>query len=421
MNVFTVAIVLVLLSVDSCLATHIIYPDGRTAAYYERRKQNYQGHSVNFNVMEYGAVGDGSRDDNLAFFNTWKAACRAPYNAMVVVPSGYNFLLSPITFSGPCKSHISVHIAGKIVAPKSPSAWNRNDRTLWIQFLGVSGLTIDGGGIIDGKGYIWWSKSCKVNDNYPCVQAPTAVSIVKCTNVMVANLQFWNSQQMHLALIYSSEIQVMGIKIRAPKQSPNTDGIHLQGAKNVQISNCDIGTGDDCISIVSGSSNVDIQKITCGPGHGISIGSLGKDGEEAQVEKIDVHNIVFTGTNNGARIKTWQGGSGYARDVVFEDITVQNVENPIVIDQYYCDSPSPCGNQNSAVKIEDVTFKNIKGTSSMSKAVSLMCSRAVPCKGIVMRDIDIKSVMTSHTKSECINAFGFASGDIYPANCLNRY
>lgn len=36
-----------------------------------------------------------------------------------------------------------------------------------------------------------------------------------------------------------------------------------------------------------------------------------------------------------------QGGSGYARDVVFEDITVLNVEKF----QYYCDSPSPCGNQ----------------------------------------------------------------------------
>lgn len=76
--------------------------------------------------------------------------------------------------------------------------------------------------------------------------------------------------------------------------------------------------------------------------------------------------------------------------------------------------------QNSAVEIEDVIFKNIKGTSSMSKAVSLMCSRAVHCRGIVMRDIDIKSIMNSNTKSECINAFGFASGDIYLANCPSR-
>lgn len=30
-----------------------------------------------------------------------------------------------------------------------------------------------------------------------------------------------------------------------------------------------LNLGDDCISIVSGSQNVQAQDITCGPGHGI--------------------------------------------------------------------------------------------------------------------------------------------------------
>jgi hypothetical protein len=38
-----------------------------------------------------------------------------------------------------------------------------------------------------------------------------------------------------------------------------------------------------------------------------SIGTLGKNGENAAVEYIDVKNVHFTNTMNGAtRIKTWE-------------------------------------------------------------------------------------------------------------------
>lgn len=32
----------------------------------------------------------------------------------------------------------------------------------------------------------------------------------------------------------------------------------------------------------------------------------------------------------------WQGGSGYARNILFETINLAAVDNPILIDQYYC-------------------------------------------------------------------------------------
>lgn len=37
-----------------------------------------------------------------------------------------------------------------------------------------------------------------------------------------------------------------------------------------------------------------------------SIGSLGKHGANDEVEYIDISDVVFTNTTNGARIKTWQ-------------------------------------------------------------------------------------------------------------------
>lgn len=40
-----------------------------------------------------------------------------------------------------------------------------------------------------------------------------------------------------------------------------------------------------------------------------------------------------------------QGGSGYAKNIRFENITMHNVTNPIFINQYYCDQEEPCPEQ----------------------------------------------------------------------------
>jgi len=64
--------------------------------------------------------------------------------------------------------------------------------------------------------------------------------------------------------------------------------------------------GDDCISIQTGCSNVYVHNVECGPGHGISIGGLGKDNTRACVSNITVRDVNMHNTMNGVRIKTWQ-------------------------------------------------------------------------------------------------------------------
>ena len=103
--------------------------------------------------------------------------------------------------------------------------------------------------------------------------------------------------------------------------------------------------GDDCISIENGTHNLHVSQVVCGPGHGISIGSLGDDNSRAEVSGITIDSVQLHGTSNGARIKTYQGGSGYARDITFQNMIMGSVKNPIIIDQNYCNSDTPCKTQ----------------------------------------------------------------------------
>ncbi|XP_022897559.1 polygalacturonase-like [Olea europaea var. sylvestris] len=122
-------------------------------------------------------------------------------------------------------------------------------------------------------------------------------------------LKIQNAQQIHVSFQKCKNVQASNLTISAPEGSPNTDGIHVSKSQNIEISSCTIGTGDDCISIVNGSQNVQATDITCGPGHGISIRSLGYRNSEAYVSGIVVNRAKLSGTKNGVRIKTWPKNS----------------------------------------------------------------------------------------------------------------
>lgn len=210
------------------------------------------------------------------------------------------------------------------------------------------------------------------------------------------------------------------IKVSAPENSPNTDGIHIERSSNVYLSRLVIGTGDDCVSIGQGNSKVTMTKIVCGPGHGISVGSLGKYPNEGDVSGLVVKNCIMTRTRNGIRIKTWANspGKSSATNMTFENIFMKNVTNPIIIDQAYCPISSCSSKAPSKVKLSDISFKNIRGTSSSAVAVALECSKGVPCQNIYLEDVHLE--LSSGEKSStamCKNVRAKYIGTQIPPPC----
>ena len=126
--------------------------------------------------------------DLKAFVETWKSTCNAETEiAAMLVPDGNTFLVHPMAFDGPCKptaisflvrecrkvfdsSHhllfslisfcFLLQISGIIIAPDSPEAWKGRNQGRWLIFKDVDGLSVDGPGMIDGRGKGWWDILC---------------------------------------------------------------------------------------------------------------------------------------------------------------------------------------------------------------------------------------------------------------------
>ncbi|OEL30886.1 putative polygalacturonase [Dichanthelium oligosanthes] len=271
-----------------------------------------------------------------------------------------SFLVGPVSFQGPCASgRITVQVQGKIMAP--PSTAVSTCSNYWLMFTRVDGLRVTGNGVLDGNGQSWWIRRC----------SDVALKLVGCSNLEVSQLSSKDSPQMYIAIIESSAVNVWGLTITAPGSSPNTDGIHIERSQNVQITNSRIGTGDDCISISSGSRFVSVDGIECGPGHG--------------------------------------GGQGYAKSISFTNIAFDNVDNPVVIDQFYRDRSF-----EAAVVISNITHTNLKGTSSRPTAVAFDCSNGGSCTDIHVNSLMITGSGGRQTVARCRNAQVTTTGQVYP-------
>ncbi|KAA0038874.1 hypothetical protein IC582_021214 [Cucumis melo] len=365
----------------------------------------------NYNVLSFGAKGNERTDSTVPFLKAWASACNSPTPSTIYVPKG-RFLIKGIVFKGPCKNQITFRIDGTVVAPSDYRALGNSDS--WILFSKVNKVSVVGG-TLDGKGASYWA--CKTSGKNCPVGAPS-MTFNWANNIVISGLTSINSRQTHLVINGCNNVVVQNVKAIAPDQSPNTDGIHVQTSKGVTIIGCTLQTGDDCVSIGPGTYNLFMTNLKCGPGHGVSIGSLGKELKEAGVQNITLKNAIFSGSDNGIRIKTWARPSkGFVRNIVFDNLIMNNVENPIVIDQHYCPDNKGCPRQNSGVQISKVTYRNIRGTSATLEAVSFDCSITNPCTDIKLQDIKLLYKNKAAT-SYCKNVRGSSTGILMPRSCM---
>ncbi|KAJ1399504.1 Pectin lyase fold/virulence factor [Sesbania bispinosa] len=344
-----------------------------------------------FDIMSFGAKGNGVSDDSQALLAAWKGACKVA-GATVEVPAQLKFLIKPLTLQGPCMPDLTLQIDGTVLAPPEAYSWPKSSLFQWMNFKWVQNFTIKGSGTVDGQGSNWWSSSqpYDIQKSYskqiPGMK-PTAIRFYSSNFVTVRDIRIINSPLCHLKFDNSKGIKVNNITISSPENSPNTDGIHLQNTQDVEIQHSDIGTG-----------------------------GLGKDKSVACVSDIIVEDISMKNTLYGARIKTWQGGIGMVKNVSFSRIKVYDVMFPIMIDQYYCDKHI-CKNQTGTVAISGVNFDQISGSYAV-QPVHLACSNSIPCTDVYLTDIQLRPSLKNRgfQQAMCWNSYGKSQGPLAPSS-----
>ncbi|XP_068638616.1 exopolygalacturonase-like [Aristolochia californica] len=359
-----------------------------------------------FNVMDFGATSGGETDISKALMNAWKAACDLEGSSRVFIPEG-TFLAGLVVLKGSCRGLMILQVKGMVKAPDLDMFKSK----AWIEFQYIDGLTITSGGKFDEQGARAWPRR-KCSSGHQCKPLPTSLRFSFVNNATIRRISSTDSKFFHMMIFASNNFKLHAHKISAPRHSPNTDGIHVALSSHISISWSVIGTGDDCVSIGP----------FCGPSHGISVGSLGRNPNEGDVVGLTVRNCTFTNTDNGVRIKTWPSSPSHnsATNLTFEDLVMNEVHNPILIDQQYCPYSSCDLKSPSSVRISNVVFKNIRGSSASQVAVNLLCSKRVPCRNVKIRDIDLDYYgrKGESSISTCSNVEGVSSGYQLPPSCI---
>ncbi|WVZ77488.1 hypothetical protein U9M48_025347 [Paspalum notatum var. saurae] len=358
-------------------------------------------------IAQLGAKGDGKSDSTPMILKAWQNACHATGPQKIVIPPG-NYLTGSLELTGPCTSSIIIRLDGNLLGTGDLNAFKKN----WIEIQNVDNLSINGHGTIDGQGPLVWKQN-QCQKNYNCKILPNSLVLDFVKNAQIRGITLLNSKFFHINIFSSENIVIDKVTIKAPGDSPNTDGIHIGDSSNVTISGTTIGTGDDCISVGPGSKKIRIEGVRCGPGHGISVGSLGRYKDEKDVEDVKVKGATLVGTTNGLRIKSYEDSksSPRASKFVYEDVTMDNVSYPIIIDQKYCPNNICVRSGASKVAVSDVVFKNIHGTSNTPEAITLNCANNLPCQGIQLINVDLKYNRSGNkTMAVCKNVAGKSIG-----------
>ncbi len=214
-----------------------------------------------FNILDYGALGDGKSNDAAAIQGAIDA-CTQAGGGTVLVPGGKTYFTGAFAL----KSNVELHVERGAVLQGSDRyadytyrfnvgalsggsvATHQPGMGMLVTAQGAEDIAITGGGVIDGAGRYFIEDPGQFIYKMP-QQRPFTIFLIGCKKVTFRDITLRDGALWTLRLSGCQDVLIHGIHIDNDLRLPNNDGIDLDRCQNVRISDCHIVSGDDCICL----------------------------------------------------------------------------------------------------------------------------------------------------------------------------
>ena len=354
-----------------------------------------------FTITGFGAVGDGKTSNTSALQALIDKVAKEG-GGTVVVPEG-TFLTGALFFKQGVNLYIEKNGTLKGTTeqndyPQVKTRWEGIERewtSALLNFTDMTGVDVSGEGTVDGSGDLWLQRSGfgrgrgapaargrgeqqpppaagrGAPPQGPRFGRPRMICFQNCKRVRISRLRLKQEAIWCLHILYSYDVTVDGIDIRADHNIPSSDGIDIDSSKKVRVRNVDIDVNDDCITIKSGkdedglrvnrpSEDIIVENSRMHYGHGgVAMGSETSGG----IRNVITRHVVMDSDNWAPiRFKTQPSRGGVVENITYSDIVLKDTRVAFEFNLEWRMVPPIAPPAKVLPIVRNVTIRNVSGT-----------------------------------------------------------
>ena len=222
------------------------------------------------------------------------------------------------------------------------------------------------------------------------------IFLAACRNVIVKDVTLCDSQYWTCFLLDCENVVISGVKVRADRMVINADGLDIDCCRNVNIINCDIDCGDDCIALRANErhalrnspcdnivvENCRLRSPACAVRVGVGNGTL----RNCHLKNLQIYD---SSVGIGICPSYTPGSCVNVENILFEDVTFEGEQAFLMLPHW----GTVLNADDPEIKpVRNITLRNFKGKCHRSSLI------AAPAEKGVFSNFNLENVTLSLTE-----------------------